>query len=131
MILVDSSAWIDFLHAGPRAPAFSRVQEVLETTREGVTCGPVLQEVIQGIQDHRQLEEVRRLLMRLPYLETTREVYVRAAELHRLARRSGRRVSSGDAVIAAVAIQHHAALMSGDKDFMVFQRQADLRLLPV
>jgi len=46
VILVDTSLWVELLNRRPRA----RVRE--EDLLNFVTCGPVVQEVLQGLPDH-------------------------------------------------------------------------------
>ena len=51
MILVDTSAWIEVLRGRHR----ERFRE-LATPKEVVTCLPVIQEVLQGLDDPTHIE---------------------------------------------------------------------------
>lgn len=52
MVLVDTSIWIDFLQAPESVPATALVALIKDHNRVTL-CGIVLQEVLQGIRNHR------------------------------------------------------------------------------
>jgi predicted nucleic acid-binding protein len=59
MILIDSSAWIEFLR-GTGSPACDEVDRLLES--EISITDPVLMEVLAGARDRRHLQQLRALL---------------------------------------------------------------------
>ena len=61
MILVDTSAWIEFLR-NTGSPVCIRVDELLGT--DLATCDPVRMELLAGARDERNLDDLRRLLAR-------------------------------------------------------------------
>ena len=112
MVLVDSSIWIE-LFAG-RANASS--EDFLTMT----TCGPVIQEVLQGLRPGRQAQEIRWQLLGLPRLgdPLAVDLFLDAAELYASARRRGFKIrSSVDCLIASIAIRHKTPLWHFDRDF--------------
>jgi predicted nucleic acid-binding protein len=75
MILVDTSIWIEFLAAKPRR----------------VTCGPIVEEVLQGLRPGPQRDSFRKISLEIPCLSGP-------------GRRQGITIrSSADCLIAAIA----------------------------
>lgn len=130
MILVDSSAWIEFLRA-----TGSRTHVSLRTAlREGAELAStdvILMEILAGARDDEDRGRLRRLLFGLDFLAVEGPAdYESAAELYRLCRRereTPRKLS--DCLIAAVAIRNEAELLCEDADFRAITRHAPLRLV--
>ncbi|HEY1733633.1 MAG TPA: PIN domain nuclease [Acidimicrobiales bacterium] len=103
MILVDSSAWIEFLR-DTGSPACVRVDELLGG--EIATCHPVGMDVLAGARDEGHLQSLRGLLARASVLPTVPADYEDAAALYRTCRRRGDTVRRlVDCLIAAHAIR--------------------------
>src|SRR4051812_94387 len=115
MILVDTSAWVELL----RNRAHDRFQAAV-AGHEVITCFPVLQEVLQGLDDDRAYQIAVRAFDDIRTVEDplTREVFDEAVELYRAARRAGITIRSGvDCLIAACAIRSGAVVLHADRDF--------------
>jgi predicted nucleic acid-binding protein len=124
MILVDTSAWVEFLR-DTRSPACVRVDELL--AEEIATCHPVRMEVLAGARDERHLRDLRGLLGRGSIIETLPTDYEDAAALYRSCRRQGETVRKLiDCLIAAHAIRAHLPLLHADNDFDVLARNSGL-----
>jgi predicted nucleic acid-binding protein len=124
VILVDSSAWIEFLR-DTGSPACVRIDELLGD--DIATCHPVRMEVLAGARDERHLERLRRLLARASVLPTAPADYEDAAALYRTCRRGGDTVRKlVDCLIAAHAIRADVPLLHADADFDVLARHTDL-----
>ena len=103
MILIDTSAWVEFLR-GTGSPACERVDALLGTRI--ATCDPVRMELLAGARDEQHLNDLRRLLARASVLPTASGDYENAAVLYRTCRQSGATVRKLiDCLIAAVAIR--------------------------
>jgi predicted nucleic acid-binding protein len=115
VVLVDTSVWIEtFRRQKPLA-----LEAVVDLDRV-VTCGPIVQEVIQGFDDERAFRVARSAMLAFPILEDPMSitVYEQAADLYRRARRAGRTVRSGvDCLIAACALIHGVEVLHRDRDF--------------
>ena len=125
MILVDTSAWIEFLRDTGSATC-DRVEALLES--EIATCDAVRMEVLAGARDERHLRSLRGLLARAVSIPVTPADYDLGAALHRHCRQRGETVRKlVDCLIASVAIRTGAALLHNDADFDVLARHTELR----
>lgn len=129
MILVDSSAWVEFLRAtGSRTHL--RLRSALQEGVELASTDVILMEILAGARDDEDRDRLRRLLFGLDFLAVEGPAdYESAAELYCLCRRGGetpRKLS--DCLIAAVAIRNDAELLCEDADFLAIARHAPLRL---
>jgi predicted nucleic acid-binding protein len=129
VILVDSSAWVEFLR-GTGSPVHLGVRRALQESVELACTEVVIMEVLAGARDARDWERLRRLLYGLRFLAVDGLAdYESAAELYRRCRRAGltpRKMT--DCVIAAVAIRNEAQLLCDDSDFIAIASCAPLRL---
>lgn len=126
MLLVDTSAWIEFFRKPSRADLAS-----LAATEEFVTCPPVVQAVLQGFRDERAYRTARDALLALPILESpmTIDVFLEAADLYRRARRAGVTVrSSVDCLVAVCALRQDVEVYHVDRDYDELSRIAPLRV---
>ncbi len=98
-------------------------------TDEIVTCLPVVQEVLQGFRDDNAFRIARDAMRALPVVEEPmgRGTFEDAADLYRLARRTGVTVrSSVDCLIAVCAVRNDLTLLHHDRDFDQIARIAPL-----
>ena len=126
MILVDTSAWVEFLR-GTNSPVCDAVDRLLAT--ELATCDAISMELLAGARDETQLTQLRGLLARTTLLPTTPSDYERAAALYRSCRAHGETVRKLiDCLIAAVAIGADVEILHADADFEVLARHTDVRI---
>ena len=126
MILVDTSAWVEFLRDTGSSICL-RVDDLLDS--EIATCDPVRMEVLAGARDERHLADLRRLLARSATIATTPGDYENAAAWYRTCRRNGDTVRKlVDCLIAAIAIRADVELLHADSDFEALARHTPLRL---
>ncbi|HUF73000.1 MAG TPA: PIN domain nuclease [Gammaproteobacteria bacterium] len=120
MILIDTSAWIEFLR-DTGSPVCERVDELLE--HEIATCDAVRMELLAGARDEEHLQQLRRLLARASLLPTEPGDYDAAAALYRGCRLQGHSVRKLiDCLIAAVAIRASVPVLHFDGDFDTLAR---------
>src|ERR1051325_4554991 len=125
MILVDTSAWIEVLR-GRGADRYAHAV----AGDEVVTCLPVMQEVLQGIDDETAFHVAVAAFADIPILENplTRVVFDDAVRLYRQARRAAITVrSSVDCLIAVCAMRHDATILHVDRDFWHLARITSLK----
>lgn len=124
MILIDSSAWFEFLR-NTGSPTCLRVDELL--TMDIAVCEPVRMEILAGARDDRHLSELRRLLGRATLLSTESVDHEEAAALYRSCRRQGETPRKlVDCLIAAIAIASNAPVLHADADFDLLARHTRL-----
>lgn len=126
MILIDTSAWIEFLRGGDSI-AGRRVDELLEG--EFATCHPVRMEVLAGARDEVHLRALRGMLARAELLATDDSDFEEAAAIYRACRRDGETVRRMmDCLIAAVAVRTGVIVLHADRDFDAIARSWALRV---
>jgi predicted nucleic acid-binding protein len=115
VILIDTSAWIEFLRDTGSAVC-DEVDRLLVS--DTAICDPIRMEVLAGARDDIHLQELRGLLARSTNLATSTVDYEHAALLYRTCRRQGQTVRKLiDCLIAAVAIRERVAVLHADTDF--------------
>ena len=126
MILVDTSAWVEFLR-DTGSPVCARADELLAA--DLATCHPIRMEVLAGARDERHLNDLRRLLARASIIPTEATDYEEAAVLYRACRHQGETVRKLiDCLIAALAIRADIPILHADADFEVLARHTALRI---
>jgi predicted nucleic acid-binding protein len=121
MILIDTSAWIEYLRATGSAAAID-VRRLLSTEADRVVlCEPVAMEILSGAVDDDKHAKLEQLVNGLPSLSIDDAVDFRsAAAIYRAARRAGKTIRSiNDCLIAAVSMRHGASIVHRDADFEV------------
>ena len=126
MILIDTSAWIEFLR-DTGTPVCQRVDDLLAA--EIATCDVVRMEVLAGARDEQHLQQLRRLLARASSLPTESVDYDAAAALYRTCRQRGHTVRKLiDCLIAAVAIRGDLPILHIDADFEILAQHTTLQV---
>jgi len=128
VILVDSSAWIEFLR-DTGSPACVEVDHLLGG--DVAVTDPIAMEVFAGARDEAHLRALRGLLGRAEMLRCGPADFDTAAALYRACRRGGTTVRKlVDCLIGAVAIRHDVPLLHADVDFDRLALHAPLRVHP-
>jgi len=128
VILVDTSAWIEFLR-DTGSEVCVAVDRLL--TADLAICDAVSMEILAGARNERHLIQLRGLLARATMLPTTPADYEVAASMYRSCRTHGETVRKLiDCLIGAVALHAGAEILHADADFEALARHADLRLHP-
>lgn len=129
MILVDSSAWVEFLRA-TGSEVHLRLRSALRKDEALASTDVIVMEILAGARDEADRERLRGLLYGLEFLAVDGPAdYEGAAKIYRACRRAGetpRKLS--DCLIAAVAIRAGAELLCEDADFATIARHTTLRL---
>ncbi|MEX2552893.1 MAG: PIN domain nuclease [Actinomycetota bacterium] len=126
MILIDASAWSEFLR-DTGSPVCMRLDGLLD--EEIAVCDPVRMEVLAGARNERHLSDLRRLLARASTIPVGPIDYEEAAALYRLCRSEGDTVRKLiDCLIAAAAMRASASILHMDADFDILARHTSLRI---
>jgi hypothetical protein len=126
VILIDTSAWIEFLRDSGSSIC-QRVDDLLAI--EIATCDVVRMEVLAGARNEQHLQQLRRLLARASTLPTQSVDYDAAAALYRTCRQRGHTVRKlMDCLIAAVAIRSDVPILHMDADFEILAQHTTLQI---
>lgn len=123
MILLDTSAWIEYFRATGSAAALEVRRLLCEEPDQVVTCEPIAMEILAGASNEQTYRKLERLVNGVSSLEVeTATDFRSAADIYRAARRSGQTIRSiNDCLIAAVALRRHAQVAHRDADFDVIE----------
>ncbi len=119
MILVDTSAWIEYDRAtGSRVHL--RLRELITEDGPVAVTEPVIAEVLAGARDDVRERQLRRLLDRFDLLPFEAALdFDGAVRIYRNCRKAGVTPRGlVDCMVAAVAIRHDAALLARDVDLV-------------
>ncbi len=129
LILVDSSAWIEYFRA-TGGSADAALTSLVQEDGPVITTEPVFMELLAGVRYRRDRGRVSRTLSQFPLLPVrSLEDWEQAAGIYRSCRRGGVTPRAmGDCLIAAVAIRAGAVLLHRDRDFEAIARHAPLEV---
>ncbi len=128
MILVDTSAWVEFLR-DTGSEVCVAVDRLLDA--DLAICDAVSMEVLAGARNERHLIQLRGLLARATMLPTTPADYDDAASMYRSCRARGETVRKLiDCLIGAVGVRAGAEILHADVDFAALARHTDVQLHP-
>lgn len=129
MIVVDTSAWVEFLRATGSA-VDDKLTAALQSREPIGVVDVVRLELLAGARDDAAAEELRRLLARGTALPASSPGdHEAAALLYRQARSAGKTVRSLlDCLVAAAALRLDAPLLARDRDYEVLAEVSSLRL---
>jgi predicted nucleic acid-binding protein len=130
MILVDTSAWVEY----DRATGSAVDQKLTELIRAGgaevAVTEPVLMEVLAGAADEHSSNRLRRLLTSFRWVPVDAIAdFEGAAKIYRICRAAG--ISPRgliDCLVANVAVRTGHPVLAADRDFASIARVVPLRL---
>lgn len=132
MILVDTSAWVEF----DRATGSDVDRHLTELIAAGgvelAVCEPVLMEVLAGARDEQGAADLRRLLTSFGWLGLDAVAdFEGAARIYRQCRRRGiTPLGLLDCLIVAVALRTDASMLAADRDLELMAQVVPIRLEP-
>jgi predicted nucleic acid-binding protein len=128
VILVDTSAWVEYLRA-TGSKTHRAVRELIAGRADLATTDVVTMELLAGARDATERESLRRLLLACAHLPVqSPSDYEEAADVYALCRREGATVRKlTDCLIAVVAIREDAELLHCDADFTAIAARTTLR----
>jgi predicted nucleic acid-binding protein len=126
LVLVDTSIWIELLRQGGPRPSDLDLIRI-------VTCGPVVQEVFQGLRESAEARMFMDAFDAFTCLADPlpKNMFAKAATIYRSGRRRGLTIrSTVDCLIAAIAIEYEVPVWHRDRDFDAIARYTDLQISP-
>lgn len=129
-VLVDTSAWVEFLRATGSAHHWWLHRAIADETPLSWT-DPILYELTAGAGGTARAAQLRALLFRGPMLAVAGlQDWEDAARLYRAARARGVTVrSTVDCLIAAVALRTETPVLARDRDFAALAAVSDLQVM--
>lgn len=126
MVLVDTTVWIDFF-ANRQTKQVLRLVQLIEQKEDLCLCGVILTEILQGIKNSYERQQIETLMNTLLFLEMSKDIFILSAEIYRSLRSHGITIRKTiDCMIAAVAIEHEVKLLHNDRDFIPIQKYTRL-----
>lgn len=119
-MLIDASAWIEFLRRGGQPAVKERVVRALEGQDAEYTC-PTLHELVAGArspQDRAAVDATLSVCRRVP---VTEEDWIVAGECEARMRTAGRKVQRYDILLAVVAARTGRTILTCDSDFVAIR----------
>ncbi len=123
MLCLDTSSLIAYLQGDGGADVELVDQALIDQVG---ALSPVT--VSELLSDPNLTSTLRRTILELPTLQITEGFWERAGLLRAKVLRSGRRANLADTLITQSCLDHHATLVTRDRDFKVFTSVAGLRV---
>lgn len=129
-VLVDTSAWIEFLR-GTGSAEHRFIRSALQEERPLAWTEPILLELTAGARSDRRAMELRAMLTGGELLAVRGLAdWAAAASLWRTARQRGLTVrSTVDCLIAAVAIRTSTPVLARDRDYAALAQVSPLEII--
>ncbi len=132
-ILVDTSVWSLALRRRENVLSAAErglVNELRGLVEEGrvEVLGLIRQELLTGVREEKAFEKLRSLLEPFEDFPITTADHETAARISNAARSKGVTISTIDALIAAVAANHHMPVFTTDKDFQHLAKVVEVPL---
>jgi predicted nucleic acid-binding protein len=130
-VLVDTPIWSFAFRRGKRTQDEQAAADewVRLVRREEVAIiGAIRQEILSGVADVRQFEQVRATLLGFADLAVSTPDHEEAARLCNVCRRKGVQGSPTDFLICAVSLRYSAPIFTTDHDFARYAKHTGIRL---
>ena len=115
MVVADTTVWIEFFN-DPESREKHAIDLLIDED-ELALVGPVLAELLQGCRTVGEADAILDHVSALPFLETNFPAWQRAGELSSSLRRKGTTLPLMDIIIAAIALEHDAEVLTTDPHF--------------
>jgi predicted nucleic acid-binding protein len=123
--LVDSSIWIDYFR--PKTPRSIKEQAAaVITQRDAVICEPIRFELLRGASRETR-DTIKEYLATVPMLGTPENLWQAATALGEKCTERGLSMAGIDLLIAQIAIQHGAEIVTFDSGFSLIAKVSNLR----
>ena len=128
-VLVDTSIWSKALRRSEgQNPVERQTLADLIASHRALIMGPIRQEILSGIKEERQFEDLKDRLNPFPDIPLLTEDFVTAARFFNLCRAQGIQGSNTDFLICAVAVNNRLSIFTADEDFAHFQNVLPISL---
>ncbi|MCL2007569.1 MAG: PIN domain-containing protein [Treponema sp.] len=130
-ILVDTTIWVDFFRYKEKSKQADILQELIEDDEIDICICPIIyQEVLQGIKEDNEFNEVKNILQNATMINTPIMIVAEhAIDLYRSLRKKGKTIRKPyDCLIASYAILEDIFLLHNDSDFSQMENNSKLKI---
>jgi predicted nucleic acid-binding protein len=128
-VLVDTCIWSQALrHKSPNQEMAQKLKELINEGRVTI-IGPIRQELLSGISQKDQFNQLKEVLSAFEDIPLTTEHFEKAAEFSNLCRNKGIQGSTIDFLICAVACLENFVIFTTDKDFENYKKYLPVKLI--
>jgi len=128
-VLADTCIWSQALrHKVPNRELTDKLKDFINDGRI-VMMGPIRQELLSGIPNIRQFNELKKMLSSFEDISLRSEHFVKAAEFSNICRNKGIQGSTTDFLICAVACLENLSVFTIDKDFKNYKKYLQIKLI--
>ena len=120
MVIIDTSAWVDFFRRDGDLPTKLAVKGLLYAF-EGALCGPVEMEFLGGARKN-EVPKIKAWFDIIPYLENNQKLWRLVSQNYAKLRAEGHTIPWNDIMIATIAVEKEAAVFAHDKHFPIMKR---------
>jgi len=130
-VLVDTCIWSLLLRyryvSSENLLYVQELRQLIEQTRV-VLLSVIRQEILSGIREKQQFEQIRQKLRSFPDFPLITEDYETAAEFYNICRAKGLQGSQTDFLLCAVSHRYDFPILTTDKDFEHFKKHLYFQL---
>ncbi|MGA2797099.1 MAG: PIN domain-containing protein [Thermoguttaceae bacterium] len=128
-VLVDTCVWSAVLRRkNPHPELAKKLKDFIADGRVEI-IGPIRQELLSGIPDPKQFNQLERLLSAFDDTPLRVEHYVKAAEFSNMCRSKGIQGSAIDFLICSAAYLENLIIFTTDSDFENFEKHLPIIIL--
>lgn len=125
-LLIETTLWVDYTRAhSPRKVKELVAPYILDT--DSFLAEPVVFEMYRAATASERVE-LAKLFELIPVLKTPEDIWMRAAELGQACRDGKYDAGALDLLIAAVALEHDAEVVTFDQGFLKMAKVSELRV---
>jgi predicted nucleic acid-binding protein len=130
-VLVDTSVWSLALRKKQRDEKDARIIDQLSklvSNLDIVIIGPIRQEILSGISDHRRFNDLKNRLSIFEDFKIETHDYELAAQYYNECRGKGIQGSHIDYLICAISVNNDMTILTLDNDFLHYKKYIKIKL---
>ncbi|HBM16093.1 MAG TPA: PIN domain nuclease [Lentisphaeria bacterium] len=128
-VLIDTCVWSEVLRRKDLNNEFSQKLSVLISDMRVAIIGPIRQELLSGISDHKQFTKLKNHLDAFKDIALKTEHFIKAAEFSNICRVRGIQGSTIDFLICSVSVTENLLILTTDKDFDNYAQHLPINLV--
>lgn len=126
MVIIDTSAWVDFFRRDGDLDTKLAVKGLLDAF-EGALCGPVEMEFFGGARQA-EMPAIKAWFNIIPYRTNDQKIWRKVATNFATLRSKGHTIPWNDILIATIALERDDAVFANDKHFLVMEEVLKVHL---